>query len=673
MPAGGFAADKEAVEALLYAWTRDSTGRDVANEDEQRTFDEALESGLSVETDFIFRRMRAGLQCAGTLSRLLPRFNITKLDLQQNLVRDAGCEALSTLLRESGTITYLDLSANDIGPQGAAALAEALPSAKRLQTLLLGSDPDQLQANRIDSLSGALLTDAVRKGRTLTALDLRRNPLGEEGQAAFRHLVDVLEKGSALQILRLQGTGLDTEVATEMARALASNSVIAELGLGGNDLGPSVGAALGASLEERMNKSLRIGLRMLDLRDSMRLSDKGAEPLFRSLGAASAPKQPLPDHQLQVLVLRGCQVTDRACSALAEALRDGAALRQIDFSNNLISSAGCMSLAQALQDNEFLQVLNLSKNKVCDEGAAALASCIESGSALRVLELDDARVGDKGCVALGVALVSNQNILSLRLTGNHISDEAGRAFATMLDKNNTVQRISLYGNQVDHSTSLRIKRVLKRNRDIRQRAEPTRLQKELVWLHYQGLQLEQANEELQNHRVKQRELLKELQLSDEAFQQERNESTRRIKELNERIAQEQQELKELQNQREARRSEFDKFKQRHAEDVEALEIRVQEEQKKRDEVQAELKQKSDELQSLEEQRKAEESRLRDKIKEVREDTKKWEDKTEDYKARLAAVNGKLKALEEQEQEAAAAKKAEKEGKGGKRKKSLSGS
>jgi hypothetical protein len=51
---------------------------------------------------------------------------VERLDLSYNFIDDDGAVAIARMLRRNRTLTELDLRGNDVGPAGAAALAEAL-------------------------------------------------------------------------------------------------------------------------------------------------------------------------------------------------------------------------------------------------------------------------------------------------------------------------------------------------------------------------------------------------------------------------------------------------------------------------------------------------------------------------------------------------------------------
>jgi Leucine-rich repeat (LRR) protein len=58
---------------------------------------------------------------------------LTRLDISNNEIRDAGCLALASGLEGGSVLTHVDLSFNLIGEQGCLAVCGALSRGERLQ------------------------------------------------------------------------------------------------------------------------------------------------------------------------------------------------------------------------------------------------------------------------------------------------------------------------------------------------------------------------------------------------------------------------------------------------------------------------------------------------------------------------------------------------------------
>ncbi|CAK0835981.1 unnamed protein product [Prorocentrum cordatum] len=358
-------------------------------------------------------------QMAAVLASVaLPR--LQSLDLSGNNVGDEGAAALAAALRAPGalpSLQKLDLRSNNVGDEGAAALAAALraPGAlPRLQEL-------DLSHNRVGDEGAAALAAALRAPGALPrlqVLDLRSNRVGDEGAAALAAGLRALGALPSLQELHLGGNSVGAEGAAALAAALRAPGALPslqELHLGGNSVGAEGAAALAAAL--RAPGALP-SLQKLDL-DGNNVGDEGAAALAAALRVLDLMFNHVGDEgaaalaaALRVLHLGGNNVGDEGAAALA------AALRVLDLRSNRVGDEGAAALAAGLR------VLHLGGNNVGDEGAAALAA------ALRVLDLRSNRVGDEGAAALAAALRAPgalPSLTALHLGGNNVGDEGAAA------------------------------------------------------------------------------------------------------------------------------------------------------------------------------------------------------------------------------------------------------
>jgi len=125
-------------------------------------------------------------------------------------------------------LTSLSLDGNDVGPEGAKALADALRANAVLTSL-------NLTYNRIGPEGAKAIAEALGSGKAvLTSLDLSFNQLGPEGGKA---VAEALPFMAVLTHLDLSGNELDAEAGKALASALAANAVLKKLDLRVNHLG----------------------------------------------------------------------------------------------------------------------------------------------------------------------------------------------------------------------------------------------------------------------------------------------------------------------------------------------------------------------------------------------------------------------------------------------------
>ncbi|EOD07320.1 hypothetical protein EMIHUDRAFT_198759 [Emiliania huxleyi CCMP1516] len=168
--------------------------------------------------------------------------------------------SLGDAIGRNQTLTRLNLSLNDIAPEGGASLARGLRGNTSLTQLTLvrcGLGPG----------GGRALGEALETNRHLLSLDVEQNDLGVEGGVAFGRALAV--NTSLATGMRSNRIGYGLERATAFAKALEVKSPLTCLGmsvtrelvahlplnLAQNELGAVGGAAFAAAL--RRNTGLR--------------------------------------------------------------------------------------------------------------------------------------------------------------------------------------------------------------------------------------------------------------------------------------------------------------------------------------------------------------------------------------------------------------------------------
>ena len=206
---------------------------------------------------------------------------LTTLSLYQNQIGPEGAKAIADALKSGTAVSHLRLDGNDIGDEGAIAIAEALQSGTVLTTLHLGS-------NNIGDDGARAIAGALSSGTSvLTTLGLGSNKIGDDGAKAIagalssgtavltelrlgynnigddgaRAIADSLKSGAAvLTELRLDKNKIGDEGAKAIAGALSSGTaVLTKLWLGSNNMGDAGKQALQDAMKDRSGFMLHPG------------------------------------------------------------------------------------------------------------------------------------------------------------------------------------------------------------------------------------------------------------------------------------------------------------------------------------------------------------------------------------------------------------------------------
>lgn len=101
-------------------------------------------------------------------SGLLDNISITHLDLSHNKIADRGARALAKVLERTSVITLLDLNDNQLHAEGARAMARAIKQNNCLLSL-------NLRLNRMGDAGSQAVLDAVRENCCLEQLNMSSN------------------------------------------------------------------------------------------------------------------------------------------------------------------------------------------------------------------------------------------------------------------------------------------------------------------------------------------------------------------------------------------------------------------------------------------------------------------------------------------------------------------
>ena len=365
---------------------------------------------------------------------------VTKLNLCDNDIDDAGAAGLADALKINTTLWVLNLSENSIGDAGAANLADALKLNATLTAL-------NLSENSIGDAGAANLADALKSNKTLTELNLRINRIGDAGAA---NLADALKSNKSLTELNLRDNFIQEAGAERLADALKSNNTITKLNFRGNFIQEAGAERLADALKS--NKTLT----ELNLRGNF-IREAGAERLADALKS---------NKTLTELNLRGNFTREAGAERLADALKSNKTLTELNLRGNVIREAGAERLADALKSNKTLTNLNLRLNYIHVTGAATLADALKSNKTLTGLNLSDNGIRDDGATNLADALKSNNTLTELNLRDSDIRDDGAASLADALKSNTALARLHLSGNDISNDGLAGLKRTLEYNKKL---------------------------------------------------------------------------------------------------------------------------------------------------------------------------------------------------------------
>jgi hypothetical protein len=290
-----------------------------------------------------------------------------RLDLCKQSIGPDGAARVLDALDGSGIRTIL-FGTGAIGNTGAKAVADALDRGVELETVYLG-------CNKITDVGP--LAEAVERSN-VDALWLKRNPLGEAGG---KRLAEVIARGGP-RVLDVYNCELGDAGVAAIARALASPACRVEhVYLGGNAAGSAAAEALGELLATTTRlRSLQLSAsRFTDciapiargLAHNRSLEELGLATCGITPGGGTAIADALVRHphllridfaiapSSRALAEPANRIGDAGAPALANLIRANGPLRSLDLRENSITSKGAFPILEALYANHHVVELSL--------------------------------------------------------------------------------------------------------------------------------------------------------------------------------------------------------------------------------------------------------------------------------------------------------------------------
>ena len=232
---------------------------------------------------------------------------------------------------EREEVIGLYLNINNIGDDGATAVADALKHNTRLTAL-------SLYKNNIGDNGATAVADALKHNTRLTALSLNHNPIHEKG---LKMIGQALHANRTLKTLHLGNNNNDEN---------ENNEDVVPPVAPGNDNGND-GSYVIIALALRQNSSLT------------------------------------------ELYITHSNIHDQDAKALASTLKVNNTLTHLDLSGNKFGPEGSGALASALKKNTVLTELDLGQNNINVEGAKAIGGALKVNKGLISLNLSDTNIG----------------------------------------------------------------------------------------------------------------------------------------------------------------------------------------------------------------------------------------------------------------------------------------
>jgi len=348
---------------------------------------------------------------------------LTSLDLTSNMLTASCVATIVEALDGNTTLSTLVLDTNEMGDQGAAALAAGVLGCEALVELSICSCS-------IGPTGAAAIARTLELNTTLTSLQISSNPIGDHGGLA---LGQGLRLNAHLAEVELRDCGIRAVGMKAIGRALAKNQSLTNMDISGNQqLSEEDMRVFGSSLLH--NDRAKLGFIVCDsfvLQEGLHALDLSS----RGVCAAYA-------------------------TTLSGVLKSNGVLTTLVLNDNDIRDEGAVALAHGLSHNRALELLELNGCAIKAEGAKALGRALETNDVLTKVDLRNNRLGDDGVLEIGRSLLNSahgvlcffccdalsidEDVSSLDFSREGITHVRARLLAGIVRANATLTALDLY-------------------------------------------------------------------------------------------------------------------------------------------------------------------------------------------------------------------------------------
>jgi Ran GTPase-activating protein (RanGAP) involved in mRNA processing and transport len=300
--------------------------------------------------------------------------------------------ALAPLLAANDRLEVLDLRGNPIRDEGAAAVGELLAVSQTLRTV-------DLTSCKIGPAGARAIGDAIAANAKLRNLNLANNKLRAAGMAA---LSDGLKRNTSLRVLDLSGNSINAEGGLTIAELLRANESIESINLARNylsDAVPKIGHAL--STRNRPTRLLDLSANRID----------GA--ICRALA------QVLEGNRISVacLSLEGNTFGDVGMVPLYHAVK-GTGIQFLDLSSTGLTHHSGVVIADLIASCKQLNSIQLDGNDLGDDAGVEIAVAFGASKAVTAMNLERTSMGPRAAAALCTAISQHDHTRNLNISEN---------------------------------------------------------------------------------------------------------------------------------------------------------------------------------------------------------------------------------------------------------------
>ena len=274
-----------------------------------------------------------------------------------------------------------------------------------------------LKINLLGNKSGNPLND-------LNSLDASHQYIDDYGVTIITTFCDKLE------ILNLSRNKISFNGAMTIADYIKNNTCLLKLNISRNTINSNGVRIIGKSIKANTT------LQTLDI--SNNIQDDGEAMISNCFNGS-----------LKEINISNNRITSNGAKEIATAIRVNTTLKKLDLSCNMLSDDGAAFISEPLKNNVSLQELNISRNNITEDGAKYIAEAIQANATLEKLDLSSNVISNDGAAAISDSLQFNISLQELNISRNEITSEGTKKIITAIQVNDTLKQLDLSINKIN--------------------------------------------------------------------------------------------------------------------------------------------------------------------------------------------------------------------------------
>ena len=400
---------------------------------------------------------------------------LQKIDISSNSISDDGVAAISNSIKfnTSNSLQELNISRNNITNNGIRVLAEVIEINSTLQNI-------DISKNHISTEGLLHFMEAVKNNCTLQVVNITHNNVTRSGFTSIKQCIENLQHpiqiyASWNEIVTRNGKLLVTSkictfqeseniieeewlfedydhdhIVTCLSECLKEDDILLELNMSKN--------WIIRGRENKITEAIAVNKTLLKLDASLtKMQDESCISDCLKINKS-----------LKELNMSENEITSNGVKEIATAIRVNTTLEKLDLSHNKISNDGVNFISDGLKNNNSLKEVNISRNKITSEGAQYIADAIRINTTLVKLDLSCNEISDDGVNFISDGFKNNNSLKEVNISRNMITSEGAQYIADAIQINTTLVKLDLSCNTLSDDGATAISDSLQFNNSLQE-------------------------------------------------------------------------------------------------------------------------------------------------------------------------------------------------------------